>query len=123
MLCTLIGAIILSINILNIHLYDYIGDASSSLRGSTSSHSYALYISQIIEFLVINSPKDFFLYDNTSKMEQLHLISFWHLVPKLAANSILALSCSSAHNKFLIAALFKQLLLTSPCSSNYIHIC
>ena len=39
MLCTLIGAIILSINIqvgLNMHLYD-IGDASSSLRGSTSS--------------------------------------------------------------------------------------
>ena len=40
MLCTLIGAIILSINIqvgLNVHLYDDIGDASSSLRGSTSS--------------------------------------------------------------------------------------
>ena len=40
MLCTLIGAIILSINIqvgLNMHLYDDIGDASSSLRGSTSS--------------------------------------------------------------------------------------
>ena len=42
MLCTLIGAIILSINIqvgLNMHLYDDIGDASSSLRGSTSSFS------------------------------------------------------------------------------------
>ena len=42
MLCTLIGAIILSINIqvgLNMHLYDVIGDASSSLRGSTSSLS------------------------------------------------------------------------------------
>ena len=41
MLCTLIGAIILSINIqvgLNMHLYDDIGDASSSLRGSTSSY-------------------------------------------------------------------------------------
>ena len=41
-LCTLIGAIILSINIqvgLNMHLYDDIGDASSSLRGSTSSNS------------------------------------------------------------------------------------
>ena len=41
MLCTLIGAIILSINIqvgLNMHLYDDIGDASSSLWGSTSSH-------------------------------------------------------------------------------------
>ena len=40
MLCTLIGAIILSINIqvgLNMHLCDDIGDASSSLRGSTSS--------------------------------------------------------------------------------------
>ena len=40
MLCTLIGAIILSINmqvVLNMHLYDDIGDASSSLRGSTSS--------------------------------------------------------------------------------------
>ena len=44
MLCTLIGAIILSINIqvgLNMHLYDDIGDASSSLRGSTSSSSCA----------------------------------------------------------------------------------
>ena len=40
MLCTMIGAIILSINIqvgLNMHLYDDIGDASSSLRGSISS--------------------------------------------------------------------------------------
>ena len=40
MLCTLIGAIMLSINIqvgLDLHLYDDIGDASSSLRGSTSS--------------------------------------------------------------------------------------
>ena len=40
--CTLIGAIILSINIqvgLNMHLYDDIGDASSSLRGSTSSYA------------------------------------------------------------------------------------
>ena len=40
MLYTLIGAIILSINIqvgLNMHLYDDIGDASSSLRGYTSS--------------------------------------------------------------------------------------
>ena len=43
MLCTLIGAIILSINIhvgLDMHLYDDIGDASSSLRGSTSSFIY-----------------------------------------------------------------------------------
>ena len=42
-LCTLIGAIILSINIqvgLDMHLYDDIGDASSSLRGSTSSWTY-----------------------------------------------------------------------------------
>ena len=40
MLCRLFGAIILSINIqlgLNMHLYDDIGDASSSFRGSTSS--------------------------------------------------------------------------------------
>ena len=40
MLCTLIFAIILSINIqvgLNMHLYDDIGDASLSLRGSTTS--------------------------------------------------------------------------------------
>ena len=40
MLCTLIGAIILSTNIQvgrNIQLYDDIVDASSSLRGSTSS--------------------------------------------------------------------------------------
>ena len=40
MLCTLIGAIILFINIhvgLNMQLYDDIGDASSSLRGSTST--------------------------------------------------------------------------------------
>ena len=43
MLCTLICAIILSINIqvgLNMHLYDDIGEASSSLRGSTSSLSF-----------------------------------------------------------------------------------
>ena len=40
MLCTLIGAIILSINIqvgLNMHLYDDIRDASSSIRESTPS--------------------------------------------------------------------------------------
>ena len=40
MLCTLVGAIILSINIqvgLNMPPYDDIEDASSSLRGSTSS--------------------------------------------------------------------------------------
>ena len=40
MLCTLIGAIILSINIqvgLDMHLYDDIGDALSSFRGSTSN--------------------------------------------------------------------------------------
>ena len=40
MLCTMIGAIILSINIqagLNMYPYYDIGDASSSLRGSTSS--------------------------------------------------------------------------------------
>ena len=39
MLCTLIGAIILSLNIqvvLNMHQYDDIGDVSLSLRGSTS---------------------------------------------------------------------------------------
>ena len=41
MLCTLIGAIILFRNIhvgLDMHLSDDIGDASSSLRGSTSSY-------------------------------------------------------------------------------------
>ena len=46
-LCTLIGAIILSINIqvgLNMHLYDDIGDASSSLRGSTSSCMKELFL-------------------------------------------------------------------------------
>ena len=45
MLCTLIGAIILSINIqvgLNMRLCDDIGDASSSLRGSTSSFVFKL---------------------------------------------------------------------------------
>ena len=48
MLCTLIGAIILSINIqvgLNMHLYDDIGDASSSLRGSTSSFFLSVHLS------------------------------------------------------------------------------
>ena len=42
MLCTLIGAIILSINMqvgLNMHLYDDIGDASLFLGGSTSSYA------------------------------------------------------------------------------------
>ena len=42
MLCTMIGDIILSINIqvgLNMCPYDDIGDASSSLRGSTSSYN------------------------------------------------------------------------------------
>ena len=53
MLCTLIGAIILSINIrvgLDMHLYDDIGDASSSFRGSTSSSNKVFLIepSQII---------------------------------------------------------------------------
>ena len=56
MLCTLIGAIILSINIqvgLNMHLYDDIGDASSSLRGSTSSclpYAFCLLFSCAIIF-------------------------------------------------------------------------
>ena len=47
MMCTLIGAIILSIKIqvgLNMHLYDGIGDALSSLRGSTSSISLGIVI-------------------------------------------------------------------------------
>ena len=47
MLCTLIGAIILSINIqvgLNMHLCDDIEDASSSLRGLTSSLRKQLFI-------------------------------------------------------------------------------
>ena len=41
----IIGAIILSINIqvgLNMHLYDDIGNATLSLRGSTSSYIYSL---------------------------------------------------------------------------------
>ena len=45
MLCTLIGAIILSINIqvgFNMHLNDDIGDASSSLRGSTLAFFHSL---------------------------------------------------------------------------------
>ena len=49
MLCTLIGAIILSINIqvgLDMHLYDDIGDASSSLRWSTSSWDSLFYYSK-----------------------------------------------------------------------------
>ena len=49
MLCTLIGAIILSINIqvgLTMHLYDDIGDASSSLRGSTSSFLFVVQLSR-----------------------------------------------------------------------------
>ena len=53
MLCTLIGAIILSINIqvgLNMHLYDDIGDASSFLQGSTSSYlkCLMLYINRFV---------------------------------------------------------------------------
>ena len=62
MLCTLIGAIILSINIhvgLDMHLYDDIGDASSSLQGSTSSFNllcpvikYQKYIS--LEYMLIH---------------------------------------------------------------------
>ena len=47
MLWTLIGAIILSINIqvgLNMHPYDDIGHASSSLRGSTSSFKIKILV-------------------------------------------------------------------------------
>ena len=50
MLCTLIGAIILFINIhvgLDMHLYDDIGDASSSLRGSPSSLFYLFFIGYV----------------------------------------------------------------------------
>ena len=57
MLCTLIGAIILSINIqvgLNMHLYDDIGDASSSLRGSTSSFNW--YVGNFLQADYIVSP-------------------------------------------------------------------
>ena len=64
MLCTLIGAIILSINIqvgLNMHLYDDIGDASSSLRGSTSSYSIISSIQEGNngEYSAINSQKQY----------------------------------------------------------------
>ena len=55
MLCTLIGAIILSINIqvgLNMHLYDDIGEASSSLRGPTSSWNMLSYL---LEYIIIFS--------------------------------------------------------------------
>ena len=54
MLCTLIGAIILSINIqvgLNMHLYDDIGDASSSLRGSPSS--FAIVVGLCSSFAIV----------------------------------------------------------------------
>ena len=53
MLCTLIGAIILSINIqegLNLHLYEGIEDALSSLRWSTSSFDCYLYLFFIVLF-------------------------------------------------------------------------
>ena len=56
MLCTLIGAIILSINIqvgLNMHLYDDIGDASSSLRGSLVRHMPCLVLTGAIVVLLI----------------------------------------------------------------------
>ena len=61
MLWTLIGAIILSINIqagLNLHLYGDIGDALSSLGGSTSSlfNIYSdglLNYSQILRIIVV----------------------------------------------------------------------
>ena len=55
MLCTLIVAIILSINIqvgLNMHLYDNIGDASSSLRGSTSSFDLQTNGSRVRGFIM-----------------------------------------------------------------------
>ena len=54
MLCTLIVAIILSTNIhvgLNMNLGDDIGDASSSLRGSTSSfYLINVYFSHIFYY-------------------------------------------------------------------------
>ena len=52
MLCTMIGAIILSINIqvgLNMYPYDFIGDASSSLWGSTSSLKFEKMLCHKIE--------------------------------------------------------------------------
>ena len=58
MLCTLIGAIILSINIqvgLNMHLYDGIGDASMSLRGLTSCLN--LFHSRILKKLLLTVHK------------------------------------------------------------------
>ena len=53
MLWILIGAIILSLNIqvgLNMHPCDEIGDASSSLRGSTSSFDFEIEIMPISEY-------------------------------------------------------------------------
>ena len=58
MLCTLIGAIILSLNILvglNMHLYDDIGDASSSFRGSTSSTVHCQYRAEAAISVVIHA--------------------------------------------------------------------
>ena len=55
MLCTMIGAIILSINIqvgLNMHLYDDIGDASSSLRGPKSSFRRNFYVAEFHNFFL-----------------------------------------------------------------------
>ena len=65
MLCTLIGAIILSINIqvgLNMHLYDDIGDASLSLRGSTSSLKSLLYLLIFCSFIL----SVFFFFSNAA---------------------------------------------------------
>ena len=60
MLCTLIGAIIQFINIhegLDMHLYDDIGDASSSLRGWTSSLISNIDFSELflVNLLVLKS--------------------------------------------------------------------
>ena len=58
MLCTLIRAIILSINIqvgLNMHLYDDIGDASSSLRGSICSY-FELFSPNVTSFFDSGHP-------------------------------------------------------------------
>ena len=57
MLCTLTGAIIVSINILvglSMYLYDDIGDVSSSLRGST----FIFFFSKNLFFQARSQPPD-----------------------------------------------------------------
>ena len=76
MLCTMIGAILLSINIqvgLNMHLYDDIEDASSSFLGSTSSCS--------CRFDLLFPIRELFIL-------QLHLNQSYQVSPHLGANGL-----------------------------------